>query len=29
VAALATGRHFTDSALAWNHSVSDTPTRSE
>ena len=29
VAALGTGRHFTDSALAWNHSVSDTPTRSE
>ena len=22
-AALATGRHFTDSALAWNHTVSD------
>ena len=29
VAALGTGRHFTDSALAWNHIVSDTPTRSE
>ena len=29
VAALGTGRHFTDSALVWNHIVSDTPTRSE